>query len=501
MKENQLDIPILLMIFNRPQISNQSFALIRKMRPKQFFICADGPRKDRPDDVKKCAEAREIAKKVDWPCEVKTLFQEENLGCGLGSVTGINWMFEQVDRGIIMDDDCLPDPSFFYFCQELLEKYKDNPKIMHVSGDNFQRGRKRGSASYYFSEYTHNWGWATWARAWKYNDFEMISPELRKNIWDKQWINSVKKQKGLAILPNINLVSNIGSGDDATHTTETSEYTAMKAGKMPFPLIHPKKIKRNILADYYTYRHVFGGKLRPLLFKKIKNILPEPIKLPARYIREILKKRKKTARFRKLYKKYREFTMIPERTFYGNLDVAMKFQKIKGVVVECGVWRGGMTAAMAEISGSDRSYHLFDSFEGLPEAKEIDGGSAISWQKNTGGKFYYDNCAAKIESAEQAMKLSGADKYRIIKGWFNETLPKFTPEPIAILRLDGDWYESTMECLDNLYKHVVAGGVIIVDDYYTWDGCAKAVHDFLSKNKLADRIYRSDKGVCYIIKN
>jgi hypothetical protein len=249
------------------------------MRPKRLFICADGPRKDRPDDIKKCEEAREIAKKVDWPCEVKTLFQKENLGCGLGPVTAINWFFDNVQSGIILEDDCLPDPSFFYFCQELLEKYKDNPKIMHISGNNFQKGRKRGSASYYFSGYTHSWGWATWARAWKYNDFEMVGPELRKHIWDKQWLNSVKKQKGLAILPNINLVSNIGIGGDATHTVEDTGYMNVPTKAMIFPLVHPHKVQRNIMADFYIYKKAFGNRrMRTLLFEKFLTLIPKPMK-------------------------------------------------------------------------------------------------------------------------------------------------------------------------------------------------------------------------------
>ncbi|MFZ2621006.1 MAG: hypothetical protein WAX85_02180 [Minisyncoccia bacterium] len=290
MDNKQLDTPILLMIFNRPEISDKSFEVVRKMKPKQFFICADGPRKDRPDDVAKCEKAREIANRVDWPCKVKTLFQKENLGCGTGSVTGIKWMFEHVDRGIIMDDDCLPHPSFYYFCQELLEKYKDNPKIMHISGNNFQDGKKRGNGSYYFSEYTHNWGWATWARAWKYYDHNMISPEQRKHIWDKQWLNSVKRRGGLAVIPNVNLVSNIGSGEDATHTTEITEFSNMKSHKMVFPLVHPKKIKRDVLADFYTYRHVFGGKIRTLTLEKIIKITPKSFELPIKNGANVIKK-------------------------------------------------------------------------------------------------------------------------------------------------------------------------------------------------------------------
>ena len=274
MNDAQLDTPILLMIFNRPDTSDRSFEVVRKMRPKQLFICADGPRRDRPDDTAKCEKARAIAERVDWPCVLKTLFQNENLGCGLGSVTGINWMFEHVDRGIIMDDDCLPHPSFYYFCQELLEKYKDNPKVMHVSGNNFQEGKKRGKASYYFSHYTHNWGWATWRRAWRLNEFESVGPELRRHIWDKQWLNSVRKHDGLAILPNVNLVSNIGWGEDATHTSGDSEFTDMPAQAMHFPLMHPKRVRRSISADYFTYRKVLGGKLRTLVFKKIMDHAP-----------------------------------------------------------------------------------------------------------------------------------------------------------------------------------------------------------------------------------
>jgi hypothetical protein len=278
MNTKPLKTPILLMIFNRPETSDVTFELIRKMRPEKLFICADGPRADRPADIERCAKAREIVNKVDWPCELKTLFQEKNLGCGIGSVTGIDWMFTQVEDGIIMDDDCLPDPSFFYYCQELLEYYRDNPKVMHISGNNFQDGKKRGNASYYFSHYTHNWGWATWRRAWKYNDVNIVPPDVRRHIWDKQWLLAVKKQNGLAILPNENLVSNIGFGGEATHTSsEDSEFFNMRAHQMKFPLVHPKKITRNKLADLYTYRHLFEGTLKSLIFKKIVENSPKAI--------------------------------------------------------------------------------------------------------------------------------------------------------------------------------------------------------------------------------
>jgi O-methyltransferase len=204
----------------------------------------------------------------------------------------------------------------------------------------------------------------------------------------------------------------------------------------------------------------------------------------------------------KYYRKYKEFTMIRANMFADNLKMAKKFSHIPGIVVECGVWRGGMIAGIADVlNDNNREYFLFDSYEGLPEAKAIDGESAIAWQQNTHDERYFDNCKAEMKYAEAAMRKAGSTNFTLVKGWFNETLPSFKPEkPIAILRLDGDWYDSTMECLVHLYPKVHQGGLILIDDYYTWDGCARAVHDYLSRNSLPARIYQSREGVCYIIK-
>ncbi|MBW4612834.1 MAG: TylF/MycF family methyltransferase [Desmonostoc vinosum HA7617-LM4] len=203
-----------------------------------------------------------------------------------------------------------------------------------------------------------------------------------------------------------------------------------------------------------------------------------------------------------LYDKYSYYTMISKSTFINNLELSQSFNHIPGNVVECGVWRGGMIAAIAELLGSHRSYYLFDSFEGLPEAKEIDGKAAQEWQQNTKGSNYHDNCKAEIAFAEKAMQLSGSNKHQMIPGWFSETLPEYSPKltDIAILRLDGDWYDSTMDCLRFLYPQVKQGGLIIIDDYYAWDGCSKAVHDYLSTHSLSDRIFQKE-NICYIVKS
>jgi len=201
------------------------------------------------------------------------------------------------------------------------------------------------------------------------------------------------------------------------------------------------------------------------------------------------------------YNNFKDFTMIPQDIYVENLRIAEALvSNIKGDIVECGVWRGGMSGGMAKILGKNRTYYLFDSFEGLPAAKEIDGTDAISWQKDTSAENYFDNCKAEIEFATKAMSKTAVD-FKLVKGWFSDTLPEFKFEnQIALLRLDGDWYESTMDCLKSLFPKVAENGIIIIDDYYTWEGCSKAVHDYLSLIKSKSRIWRSPGGVCYIKK-
>ncbi len=209
-------------------------------------------------------------------------------------------------------------------------------------------------------------------------------------------------------------------------------------------------------------------------------------------------------RYRFLHLKYRAFTMIGNTTFADNMVLCHAHGRaIPGLIVECGVWRGGTSAAMAEVIGKGRTSFLFDSFEGLPPAQEEkDGAAAIAYQQDTSAPEYHDNCRAEIGFAQQAMQLSGSTDYHLVKGWFNETLPQFKPaQPIAVLRLDGDWYDSILTCLQELYRYVAPGGLVILDDYYTWDGCCRAVHDFLSSQKLAERIRSTPNGVAYFLKS
>jgi len=204
-------------------------------------------------------------------------------------------------------------------------------------------------------------------------------------------------------------------------------------------------------------------------------------------------------RFRKIYHKYSNFTMVPEREYIENLRLVTQVKELPGSIVECGTGRGGMIAGIADVLGPFRRYQLFDSFQGLPPAQDVDGAVALEWQTSKTSPDYHNNCTASEEEARSAMAMSAAKDYRIIKGWFDQTLPAMKPaEPIALLRMDGDWYESTKCILDNLAPCVTPGGMIIVDDYFAWEGCAQAVNESAAMRKW--RIRQSPYAdICFII--
>jgi len=192
--------------------------------------------------------------------------------------------------------------------------------------------------------------------------------------------------------------------------------------------------------------------------------------------------------------------MINEDTFCNNLSLAAMVQHVSGCVIECGVWRGGMSAGLCFVLGADRKYFLFDSIQGLPPAQPVDGPAAIRYQQDRDSPYYYDNCAAPTEFARQAMELARAKSFKLMPGWFSETLLGFEPpEPIALLRLDGDCFEPTIVCMKHLFDFVAPNVIIILDDYYTLDGCSRALHDFLSERKATERIRSYKSSVCYLL--
>lgn len=291
--------PLLFLIFNRLDSTRRVFEVIRSVKPPRLYIAGDGPRSNQPGENETVKVIRNyVLDKIDWDCEVKTLFQEKNLGCRYAVSTGVDWFFENEEKGIILEDDCLPHPSFFRFCEELLDQYSNDKRIWTISGDNFQFGKRRTSESYYFSRHTHIWGWASWRRTWQMYDVKMEKWPMVKNngwlndilldrkqvkywhdifesvykgkidTWDYQltfacWINSA-----VNILPNSNLVSNIGFGDRATHTTRVSRFSNMPVSEMTFPLKHPPIIVRDSLNDRATE---FGQFNKSFIVSKLIN--------------------------------------------------------------------------------------------------------------------------------------------------------------------------------------------------------------------------------------
>jgi O-methyltransferase len=199
----------------------------------------------------------------------------------------------------------------------------------------------------------------------------------------------------------------------------------------------------------------------------------------------------------KIFEKYQAYTMIPKQIYTENLALAKLVDKVPGSIVECGTWRGGMIAGIADVLGANRAYYLYDSFEGLPAPTTADGEKAVTYQSATEDPLYYDNCTASEDEAKAAMQLSVAVNYRLIKGWFDDTLPSNPPvEAIALLRLDGDWYESTKCILDNFAPRVVSGGMVVIDDYYYWQGCTRAVNEYAFAHNW--QIKQSRHGVCFV---
>jgi hypothetical protein len=309
---------VLFVIFNRPDMTRRVFAQIREARPARLYIAADGRRAGFPDEELLCLESRSVVDQIDWECEVKTLFRSENVGCREGVSSAVTWFFSHESEGIILEDDCLPSNSFFKFCDTLLEKYRYDTRIRHITGCNLQHGKKWGNGTYYFSNMTHVWGWAGWKRVWndydkklsKYNP-EEIEKQL-ENIFDdplvvESWLhifNEVKAGKinawgyqldfanffnnGLTIIPNENLISNIGFGPAATHTVDEHSIYANIPLKQIEEITHPVFILPEKRADRIVLNRDFNidekRRRQNLPGKKIKRWVKSAFKRAAAFM-------------------------------------------------------------------------------------------------------------------------------------------------------------------------------------------------------------------------
>jgi hypothetical protein len=293
---------VLFLVFNRPDTTKQVFEAIKHAKPPRLYIAADGPRSERLGEKEKCEEVRRIATAVDWECDVKVLFREKNLGCKVGVSSGIDWFFELEEEGIILEDDILPIPSFFPYCDELLERYRHDTRVGVISGCNLISKNITPQQSYFFSRYNHVWGWASWRSAWVFYDISMHQwPTWRDhgglqklsdnsflfksywgdimnttyagkiNTWDYQWLFTLWSKSLLTAIPKNNLTYNLGFGEYATHTTgETPKYIIdSKPNELTFPLLHPDNVERNKQADKMLDRIAFNINISTFLKRQI----------------------------------------------------------------------------------------------------------------------------------------------------------------------------------------------------------------------------------------
>lgn len=263
---------VLFLIFNRPDTTIRVFEAIRQAKPPRFYVAADGPRKDKVGEKEKCEEVRSIIKQVDWDCEVKTLFRDENLGCGKAVSQAITWFFEQEEEGIILEDDVFPHPDFFLYCEELLERYRSCDNVGVIAGHNHLYRNIDRETSYGFIHMSHIWGWATWRRVWKMYDFGLDTyterdfiDGLKQNIsnrnvirywktiyndmkehkidtWDFQLFISLASNRIFSIIPYHNLTKNIGFDERATHTLVAEQREMDVEISSIYPIIHPSEI-------------------------------------------------------------------------------------------------------------------------------------------------------------------------------------------------------------------------------------------------------------------
>lgn len=305
--------PILFIIFNRKDTTERVFEVIRKVRPEKLYISADGPRQDRPGEKEKCDAVRAITETIDWPCEVKRLYRDKNLGCKKAVSSAITWFFENEEQGIILEDDCLPDPTFFDFAGLMLSQYANDSRIFHINGSNFlteELNKNIGTHdSYYFSKNVHVWGWATWRRTWNTYDIEMAGIEDSKikqkilsqfndrkigkfwislfthiknkqiNTWDAQWAYAVLKSGGVCITPTQNLIENIGFGSEGTHTQAQSSFSqfskklsSIDTLELPNPYLEADLPIRQDLDSAVSYKLYIKSIYRKI-WDKLKSVI------------------------------------------------------------------------------------------------------------------------------------------------------------------------------------------------------------------------------------
>lgn len=274
--------PVLVVVFNRPEVTRAMIDSLREVKPDQLFVAADGPRPNHPEDVGLCARTRQALDNIDWPCQLEVLAHDHNCGLQKSMVTAIDWFLSHVDEGVILEEDCLVHPDFFSFAAIMLERYRTTAEVMAVTSVNIDATVDHGPSSYFFASGGHIWGWATWRRAWEGFDpvlaqwprvqdsFGPGTPPLHralgskfasahagtKRTWARAWHFTVARQQGLVVVPSVNMVHNIGLAKGATHTTSTRHRLAhLRAHGLPWPLVHPGDLVADVRYDAALARY------------------------------------------------------------------------------------------------------------------------------------------------------------------------------------------------------------------------------------------------------
>jgi len=303
-----LDKPVLLLIYRRADTTERVLDAIRQVRPKQLYVSAAGPADE--SDIEHCEATRAVIDNVDWTCDVRRNFMSDNRGCRYNVAQGISWALEHEEEVIIIEDDCVATPDFFRFCSELLDRYRQDERVMSISGTNFLFGHSVTQDSYFWSRYPNIWGWATWRRAWNKYDHELerwsaaranglltgFIKEWRPrtywrmvldfvedgslDAWDYVWFASCWMHGGLSAQPSVNLVSNIGFDQRATHTKKPNKLSRMPVSALELPMRHPETPERNRAADHRIEKEVYSN--MPNLFRlwiyHRARALPRPVK-------------------------------------------------------------------------------------------------------------------------------------------------------------------------------------------------------------------------------
>lgn len=295
-----MNTPILFLVFNRPDTTKQVFQKIKEARPPRLYVAADGPREGREYEAKKCAQVRQIATEVDWECEVNTLFRKENLGCKMAVSGGIDWFFENEEMGIILEDDCLPSITFFRFCEDMLTFFEDDKRVMQITGTNKLNEWKSDLQDFHYSIYGSCWGWATWKDAWQLNDLNMkdlhsekVKTALKNSMvvgkhfkkrykilksvkagaidsWAYTWFYTRALNSGLSVVPSINLISNVGFGNESTHTKNPNSVEA----SLPIHNLKIKRLNQFVVPDReYDFKIMENTPLLKRIINKIKYII------------------------------------------------------------------------------------------------------------------------------------------------------------------------------------------------------------------------------------